>query len=305
MTPLSPTLVVLAAGLGSRYGGLKQLDPMGPNGEPLLDYAVFDALRAGFTRVVFVIREELSEAFKRTIAVRYSKRIDVDYAFQELTDIPPRFSVPAGRVRPWGTLHAILAARKMIDTPFAVINADDYYGEDAFQTLVRFFVNSKTASGESMCLVGYPLRATLSDNGGVNRGICCERNSFLESIAEHRAIRLENDGYCYGLAPSGARVPIDAGAPVSTNCWGFKPSVLERMTRFFESFLANNRDPLAAECYIPSFVDAMIASGEGSCRILDTSATWFGVTYPDDKPNCVHRIRCLIDEGIYPERLWA
>ena len=305
MTDLSPTLVVLAAGLGSRYGGLKQLDPMGPNGEPLLDYAVFDALRAGFTRVVFVIREELEASFKRNVAARYSKKIDVDYAFQALTDIPPRFSVPAGRVRPWGTLHAILAARKMIDTPFAVINADDYYGADAYRTLAHFFGGSKDGNSESMCLVGYPLRATLSDSGGVNRGVCCESNGFLKSVAEHRAIRLENDGNCYGLAPSGARVQIDVDARVSMNCWGFMPSVLEMMSGFFESFLADNSDPLSAECYIPSFVDAMIASGKGVCRILDTSATWFGVTYPDDKPNCVHRIRCLIDAGVYPAPLWA
>ena len=307
MTATAPTLVVLAAGLGSRYGGLKQLDPMGPNGEPLLDYAVFDAQRAGFERVIFVIREELAETFERTIGARYRNRIQVEYAFQALTDIPSRFSVPAGRVRPWGTLHAVLAIRHhSIDGPFAVINADDFYGADAYQAVARFFAaGERQGGGESMCLVGYPLHATLSGCGGVNRGVCRERDGQLESVAEYRSIALESDGCCYGLDPAGARVRLDGDSNISMNCWGFGPSALEKMSGYFDSFLASRGDPLASECYIPSFVDAMIASGQGNCRILDTSATWFGVTYPDDKPDCVARIRSLIEAGAYPECLWG
>ena len=301
----SPTLVVLAAGLGSRYGGLKQLDPMGPNGEPLLDYAVFDALRAGFGRVVFVIREELAEAFESSIGVRYRHRIPVAYAFQTLTDIPARFTLPEGRVRPWGTLHAVLAARQLIDGPFAVINADDFYGVDAYRALARFLGSGQREEGEQMCLVGYPLRATLSGSGGVNRGVCREQEGWLAGVAEHRSIALGGDGACYGLNPGGERVRIELDCRVSMNCWGFGPSALEKMSGYFDSFLASRSDPLASECYIPSFVDAMIASGQGNCRILDTSATWFGVTYPDDKPNCVARIRSLIEAGVYPECLWG
>ena len=304
-----PTLVVLAAGLGSRYGGLKQLDPMGPNGEPLLDYAVFDAMRAGFGRVVFVIREELADAFERTIGSRYRHRIPVAYAFQSLTDIPARFSVPEGRVRPWGTLHAVLAAREQIDGPFAVINADDFYGVDAYYALARFLSNGQhngqRGEGEQMCLVGYPLRATLSGSGSVNRGVCREQDGWLAGVAEHRSIALGSDGACYGLNPGGERLRIELDCLVSMNCWGFGLSALAKMAGFFDAFLASSGDPLASECYIPSFVDAMIASGEGNCRILDTSATWFGVTYPDDKPDCVARIRSLIEAGVYPECLWG
>lgn len=305
MAGQSLTLVVLAAGLGSRYGGLKQLDPMGPNGEPLLDYAVFDALRAGFSRIVFVIREELAEAFERTIGVRYRHCIPVEYAFQSLTDIPARFSVPEGRVRPWGTLHAVLAARKLIDGPFATINADDFYGLDTYLALARFLGDGQGGEGERMCLVGYPLRATLSGSGVVNRGVCREQDGWLAGVAEHRSIALEDDGACYGLSPAGERVRVDLDCCVSMNCWGFRPSALEKMADFFGDFLVSCGDPLASECYIPSFVDALIASGQGGCRILGTSAAWFGVTYPDDKPDCVARIRRLIEAGVYPECLWG
>ena len=306
MTAIAPTLVVLAAGLGSRYGGLKQLDPMGPNGEPLLDYAVFDAQRAGFERVIFVIREELAETFERTIGARYRNRIQVEYAFQALTDIPSRFSVPAGRVRPWGTLHAVLAIRhRSIDGPFAVINADDFYGADAYQAVARFFAaGERQGGGESMCLVGYPLHATLSGCGGVNRGVCRERDGQLESVAEYRSIALESDGCCYGVDPAGARVQLDGDSNISMNCWGFGASVLAQMADHFEGFLARRKDRVSAECYILSFVDAAIASGLGKCRILETSGTWFGVTYPEDKPGCVRSLRALIDAGVYPEFLW-
>lgn len=304
-----PTLVVLAAGLGSRYGGLKQLDPMGPNGEPLLDYAVFDAMRAGFGRVVFVIREELADAFESAIGARYRHHIPVAYAFQSLTDIPSWFSVPEGRVRPWGTLHAVLAAREQIDGPFAVINADDFYGADAYYALARFLGNEQRnrqqGESEQMCLVGYSLGATLSGSGSVNRGVCREQDGWLAGVVEHRSIALEGDGVCYGLNPKGERVRLELDSPVSLNCWGFGSSALEKMVGFFDAFLANCSDPLASECYIPSFVDAMIASGQGNCRILNTSATWFGVTYPDDKPECVARIRSLIAAGVYPECLWG
>ena len=305
MIPDSPTLVVLAAGLGSRYGGLKQLDPMGPKGEPLLDYAVFDALRAGFRRVVFVIRREFSEAFESGIGARYRQRIPVAYAFQELADVPAGFSVPAERVRPWGTLHAVLAARTLIDGSFAVINADDFYGADAYIKLARFLTLGSNGTCKHLALVGYPLRATLSASGGVNRGVCRERNGYLTGVEEHLAMRVEGDGLCYGTRPTGERVPLSDSLRVSMNCWGFPSSVLAGMACFFDDFLRRHGESSTAECYIPSFVDALVSSGEGDCRVLETTANWFGITYPEDKPDSVRQIRKLIDEGAYPEALWG
>ena len=306
MKAMAPALVVLAAGMGSRYGGLKQFDPMGPNGETLLDYSVFDALRAGFGRVVFVIRQDFSVAFKARVGARYAGRIDVDYVFQDLHDVPDGFSVPSERVRPWGTLHAVLAARNAVDGPFAVINADDFYGLDAYRQVTRFFsCADPTAGSGHYCMVGYPIGHTLSASGGVNRGICLETDGFLTSVEEHTGIISGTDGRCQGDNLQGERVVFSADALASMNFWGFTPDVFERMGRFFADFLHARGDESNAECYIPSAVDHLVRAGEADCRILKTDGTWFGVTYPQDKPASMENIRRLIAVGEYATNLWG
>ncbi|MEO8409542.1 MAG: NTP transferase domain-containing protein [Propionivibrio sp.] len=304
------TLVVLAAGLGSRYGGLKQLEPVGPNGEPLLDYAVFDALRAGFARVVFVIRDDFSVVFKSTIGARYSGRIEVDYVCQDIDDVPAGLAIPADRVRPWGTLHAVLAARQAIGGPFAVINADDFYGHDAYCKVADFLAaaDSETAGREHGCMVGYRLEKTLSPHGGVNRGVGREsgkRGAFLAGVEEYKDIRLAADGFCYGFDLAGQRVRIARDATVSMNFWGFGPGILAPFSRNFQEFLTVHGGDADAECYIPGAVDSLIQSGGADCRILKTDEAWFGVTYPQDMPASVEKIRALIAQGMYAKDLWA
>ena len=307
MNTRAPTLVVLAAGMGSRYGGLKQFDAMGPHGETLLDYSVFDALRAGFARVVFVIRRDFAAAFAAGVGRRYGQRIAVDYVYQELADVPAGFRVPATRVRPWGTLHAVLAARHAVHGPFAVINADDFYGDDAFHRVARYFACMPPATDgvDHYCMVGYPIRPTLSAHGGVNRGLCVERDGFLTGVEEYTAIAAGADGVCRGIPLGGKPVELPGNAVVSMNFWGFTASVFSRLERYFADFLEVDGGSLDAECYIPSAVDQLIRCGEADCRILRTDSRWFGVTYPQDKPASVARLRALIAEGVYKDALWA
>lgn len=303
----SPTLLVLAAGMGSRYGGLKQFDPMGPNGETLLDYSVFDALRAGFGRVVFVIRKDFAAAFEARIGMRYCNRIRVDYVYQDLADVPDGFCLPAGRVRPWGTLHAVLAARNAVNEPFAVINADDFYGRDGYRRVARYFkqLNLATAGIDHYCMVGYPIKHTLSASGGVNRGICLDGGGFLSGVEEYTGIISGADGNCRGFNLNGEWAEFPGNALASMNFWGFTPSIFGQMDRYFSSFLADKGRSIDAECYIPSAVDYLIDSGKADCRILETDSRWFGVTYPQDKAGSVENIRALIAAGFYKENLWA
>ncbi len=306
MSTVAPTLLVLAAGMGSRYGGLKQFEPMGPSGETILDYSVFDALRAGFGRVVFVIRKEFAEAFRDVVGQRYCGRIKVDYVFQDLLDVPDGFRVPQGRVRPWGTLHAVLAARDAVHEPFAVVNADDFYGEDAFRRIATHF-NQPAAPGTDVdhyCMVGYPIRQTLSASGGVNRGVCVERGGLLATVEEHTGIVAGGGEVCSGVNLAGDRVEIQDSAVASMNFWGFTPAIFPQMARYFSAFLREHGGDPAAECYIPSVVDHLIRSGEADCRILRTDSVWFGITYPQDKPESAQRIRQLVAAGVYREKLW-
>ena len=306
MAPTAPTLLILAAGMGSRYGGLKQFDPMGPHGETLLDYSIVDALRAGFGRVVFVIRQDFSAAFKASIGMRYADRISVDYVYQDLLDVPDGFVVSPARTRPWGTLHAVLAARKTVDGPFAVINADDFYGFDAYRQVVRYFRDAiATTGGGHYCMVGYPIGHTLSTSGGVNRGICRETEGFLTGVEEHTGIVSGVDGRCRGFNLNGDCVEFSGDALASMNFWGFTPDIFGRMERYFADFLHACGRETDAECYIPSAVDYLIRTGETDCRILKTDASWFGVTYPQDKPASMANIRRLITAGEYATRLWA
>jgi hypothetical protein len=301
---MQPTLLVLAAGMGSRYGGLKQMDPMGPNGETVMDYSVYDAIRAGFGRVVFIIREDFAEAFKQGVGSRFADRIQVDYVFQKLDDLPEGFVVPEGRTKPWGTAHAILAARHAVKENFAVINADDFYGQDAYARAARFFNQLPADAADAMAMVGYPLENTLSDHGHVNRGICkIDANGLLTNVEEILNIERESDGLVRGSSIDGTRHMVPAGSLVSMNFWAFGPAFLTRLEEAFTQFLQTLGDPLKSECYIPTVVDQLIRENEAQCPVLETTSSWFGVTYPNDKPFVVESIHKLIADSEYPEKL--
>lgn len=302
----APTLLVLAAGMGSRFGGLKQCEPMGPNGETLLDYAVFDAHRAGFGRVVFVIREDLTKAFRARAQSRYGGKLRVDCVQQHLDDLPAGFAVPRGRVKPWGTLHAVLAARDAIHEPFAVINADDFYGQDAYRQVGEFFrtSNARPADKDHYCMAGYALCHTLSDGGGVNRGICVGERGMLSAVEEHFDIARRADGRCDGLNLRRERVEIPTQAVASMNFWGFTPAIFDQMRQHLVAFLGERGNDAQAECFIPSVIDTLVRTGRADCRILPTEAQWFGLTYPHDKPKSIRNILALIAADTYPSLLW-
>lgn len=302
---MKPTLLVLAAGMGSRYGGLKQMDPMGPAGETVLDYSVFDAIRAGFGKVVFIIREDFADSFRQTVGSRFAGRIEVDYAFQRLDDLPPGFAVPEGRTKPWGTAHAVRAARHVTRGPFAVINADDFYGSDAYQSVARWFAtNDDSPSRDHYAMVGYPLRNTLSDHGSVNRGICqTDATGLLTDVEEVVDIARDADGIVRGSFLDGSRRAIPDDCPVSMNFWGFTDAFFGQLEDHFTAFLRDKGGELKSECYIPTVVDDMIRQGRADCRVLDTTSSWFGVTYPEDKPHVVASIARLVASGSYPSPL--
>ena len=290
--------------MGSRYGGLKQMDPMGPNGETVLDYSVYDAIRAGFGRVVFIIREDFAEAFKQGVGSRFADRIQVDYVFQKLDDLPDGYSVPEGRVKPWGTSHAVRAARHAVKEHFAVINADDFYGRDAYARAAAFFDSLPEGTTNEIGMVGYPLENTLSDHGHVNRGICkIDEKGFLTNVEEYLDIEREDDGFVRGNALDGKRRVVPAGSLVSMNFWAFGPAFFEQLEEAFIRFLHESGDQLKSECYIPTVVDHLIHGGHAQCPVLRTTSQWFGVTYPADKPFVVESIAKLISDGDYPPNL--
>lgn len=298
-----PTLLVLAAGMGSRYGGLKQMDPMGPNGETILDYSVFDAIRAGFGKVVFVIREDFAPAFKEGVGARFSDRIEIDYAYQKLDDLPTGYSVPAEREKPWGTAHAVRAAREVINEPFAVINADDFYGSHAYQTAADFLSALATASTD-YAIVGYYLKNTLSDHGGVNRGICtASPEGLLTNVEEVVNISRKECGQVTGIGLNTNEREVSEEDLVSMNFWCFSPAYFEQTEEHFSAFLDEHLETPKSECFIPTVVDDFVAKGKASCQILPTTSSWFGVTYPDDKPLVVDAIAALIAAGEYPSQL--
>lgn len=294
------TLLVLAAGMGSRYGGLKQLDPMGPSGETLLDYSVYDALHAGFTKVVFVIRKDFEAEFRSSVGARYAGRIDVDYVFQDLADLPAGYSVPEGREKPWGTAHAIWAAREAVHQPFLAINADDFYGADSYRLLATHLASAK--DGE-FAMAGYQLRNTLSEHGNVARGICrVNEEDALISVQEFIKLEKRGDG---AVDLVGEQTSFTGEEPVSLNFWGFTPSIFEALEKSFEAFLAAEGTALKSEFYIPSAVAAMVTSGKASVKVLRTDAMWFGVTYQEDKPGVVARLAQFVTDGKYPSPLWS
>lgn len=299
-----PTLLILAAGMGSRYGGLKQVDPMGPHGETVLDYSVFDGKRAGFGKVVFVIRRDFEDEFKSKVGSRFDRHIPVEYAYQALDDLPRPFTVPAGRVKPWGTTHAVLAAEKQVREPFAMINADDFYGHDAFVKLAANLVKPRPRDGIGhYSMVGFQLRNTLSDHGSVARGVCTGKNGKLESVTEMTKIVKTANGARNEEDPAHP-VELTGHELVSMNFFGFTPELFPQLRDEFEKFLrASAQDP-KAECYIPKVVDILIRDRKAEVEVLETSGSWFGVTYPEDKAVVVSSIKKLADAGEYPAPLW-
>jgi len=299
---MKPSLLVLAAGMGSRYGGNKQLDQVGPSGETIIDYSIYDAKRAGFGKVVFVIRRDIEEQFKETFVARLKDVIEIDYVFQELGNLPEGFSAPLERNKPWGTSHAILVAKDKIKEPFGVINSDDYYGVDAFKTLYDFLTQDKNDT--NYCIVGYKLGNTLSDHGQVNRGVCrVNSKGFLDNIAEVRGIEKTSDG-AEVKGPDGKISKFSGEEIVSMNLWGFKPSCFRFLGMEFESFLREKINDPKSELDIPTSVDKYVKRGEMTIAILTSNSRWFGVTYREDKPFVVGSIRKMVDAGIYPERLF-
>ena len=298
-----PTLLVLAAGMGSRYGGLKQLEPMGPHGETLLDYSVFDALKAGFGKVIFVIRRDIEVPFRETVGKRYESLVQIDYAFQDLDDLPAGYTNPDGREKPWGTGHAILSAREKVEGDFAVINADDFYGADAYEVIAAYFKECARNQVAPLSMVGYSLERTLSDHGSVNRGLCKASGGLLQSVEEITDIERDREGTILGTNSNGREVQLDPAAPVSMNFWGFSSQIFNPLERHFCQFLKYNSHALSAEFYIPTFIDDMILKEGANCDLLNTSAAWFGVTYPGDRPFVQEHIRELVDSGNYPSPL--
>jgi hypothetical protein len=303
----SLALVVMAAGIGSRYGGLKQIDPVGPSGEVVLDYSVYDALRSGFDRVVFIIREDIEAAFREKIGRRIERAADTAYVFQSPGRVPPGFRVPEGRKKPWGTAHAILCAKDAVTTPFLAINADDYYGRTAFKAMADHLSRAGAAAGTAeFAMVGYRLENTLSEHGTVARGVCtATADGYLVGIRELLKIQRFPDGIKH-TENDAEWIPLDPASWTSMNCWGFTPDLFGELERRFPEFLRRNAGTiLKAEFLIPEVVGELLGEGRARVRILPTRERWFGVTYPEDRPLFRTAILDLINTGVYPRDLWA
>ena len=304
---MKPTLVIMAAGMGSRYGGLKQIDTVDDAGDKIVDFSIYDAMKAGFGKVVFVIKKENEADFREALGDRISEHIEVEYAFQDLKDIPEGFTVPEGRIKPWGTAQAVLSAAEKVHTPFAVINADDFYGREAF-TKIHDFLTEDRSSENEYAMVSFILRNTLTENGYVSRGICdIDEGGFLKSVTERTHIEADGEKAKYTLDGGESYVPLSGDEAVSMNIWGFSLSFMDELKAAFRSFLGDlpkAEDPLKAEYYLPGVVDNMLKEGRAKVRVLSSSDRWFGVTYKEDKENVKKSIQDLKNKGIYPERLW-
>jgi hypothetical protein len=298
---MKPTLLVLAAGMGTRYGGNKQLDEVGPAGETIIDYSIYDAIRAGFGKIVFVIRRDIEQQVKERFVERLKGKIEIDYVFQEITNLPEGAKVSPDRQKPWGTSHAILVAEKKIKEPFGVINADDYYGVESFRILHDFLMNDKDPN--CYCIVGYKLANTLSEHGHVNRGVCKVADGLLKNIVETRQIEKTPDG-AKAPAPDGSFELFTGNEVVSMNLWGFKPSCFTFLGNEFKSFINRSGMDLKSELDIPTSVDKFVKNGEITIKILMSNERWFGVTYREDKPFVVESINKMINRGVYPAKLY-
>lgn len=293
-----PTLLILAAGMGSRYGGLKQLDAMGPMGETMLDYAVQDAISAGFAKIVFVIRRDFEAEFHKHISSRYDARIDLQFAYQSLEDLPAGFTPPPARTKPWGTAQAIYAARNIIAEPFAVINADDFYGKESYEILAKQ-LSEEDPTTLSISMVGYQLAKTLSPHGSVNRGVCQLHKNKLKTVEEYTNIAANAAGVVIGKNLKGDRQVLSSHTVVSMNCWGFTPQIFAAIEAHFIAFLKERGSEMKSECYIPTVVDELIHTGQAECQVMLTCSPWFGVTYPEDKERVVASLKELCESGQY------
>ena len=303
---VKPILVVMAAGIGSRYGGLKQIDPMGPNGEIIMDYSIYDALKAGFGKVVFVIKKDIEEVFREKIGKRVEKLVDTEYVYQRIEDIPEGFTLPSERVKPWGTAHAVMSSRNVVDKPFAVINADDFYSRHSFQVLSDYLkdVNGQTEP-YPFCMVGFQIENTLTEYGHVARGICSVGgDGCLKKIQERT--RIQKFGTAAKYTEDGETwIDIPYGSMVSMNAWGFTPSLFRDLDERFPSFLqSNSANILKAEFFIPTVIDSLISEGKASVKVLPSRERWYGVTYQEDKPVVRQALKELILSGTYPADLW-
>ncbi len=302
-----PVLVIMAAGMGSRYGGLKQIDPVDQEGHIIMDFSMYDARRAGFEKVIFIIKKEIEEDFKQSVGNRMSGIMEVEYAYQDLHNIPGGFAVPEGRVKPWGTAHAVLSAIDLIDGPFAVINADDYYGKEAFQKIYDYLSTHEDDEKYRYTMVGYQLGNTVTDNGHVARGLC-EMNSAgeLTGIQERTRIEKRDGGIAYSEDDGATWVSVPADTTVSMNMWGFTRSILDEIRAGFPAFLEEGlqTNPLKCEYFLPSVVSELIGEGKAAVSVLHSADKWYGVTYKEDKPVVMAAIQKLKDEGVYPQHLW-
>lgn len=302
-----PVLVILAAGMGSRYGGLKQIDPVDDKGHKIIDFSIYDAIRAGFGKVVFIIKKENEKDFRECVGDAVSGHVEVEYVFQELDRVPEGFRIPEGRVKPWGTAHAILCCKDVVDRPFAVINADDYYGRSAFEELYRFLTTHEDDEKYRYAMVGYQLGNTLTENGSVARGVCVtDEDGYLQEIAERTKIVRTADGAAYTEDDGKTWVPLPLDTPVSMNMWAFSPSILKELEGALDRFFAEEveKNPLKSECYLPIEVDRLLRAGKATVEVLHSADKWFGVTYKEDKPFVMESIRKLKEAGVYPDVLW-
>ena len=298
---MQPTLLILAAGMASRYGSMKQIEGFGPSGETIMDYSIYDAMRAGFTKVVFIIRKDFADNFKNIMEPKLKGKIATDYVFQDMHSFTGDYKVPAERTKPWGTAHAVLCAKDAVKEPFAVINADDFYGRDAFEKAYAFL--TKQVNEKLYCIIGYELAKTLSDNGTVSRGVCqVDADGNLVSIAERTKIYQDGDKITYEEGDKKFEVPFDS--KVSMNFWGFDPSVFAYTQKIFAEFLAEQGTNPKAEFFIPIIGDKLIRDGKGNIKVIPTSAQWFGVTYKEDAPGVQASLNALIAKGEYPSNLW-
>lgn len=301
---MKPTLFVLAAGMGSRYGGLKQLDPLGPDGQTIMDYSIYDAILSGFGKVVFVIRKDFEKDFREKILSKYEGHIPVDVVFQDVNNLPEGYTCPAERTKPWGTNHAVMMGRDAICEPFAVINADDFYGRDAFRVIAAELNRPRNRKGD-YCMVGFRVGNTMTENGSVSRGVCTtDEDGNLSTVVERTAISYDDESKICFTDDNGVKVVLDPSTPVSMNLWGFTPDYFEYSEREFKRFLDEKIDTPKSEFYIPTCVDTLIHSGEATVKVLDTDSRWFGVTYAADRQGVVDKLNELHLQGYYPDKMF-
>jgi NDP-sugar pyrophosphorylase family protein len=300
---MKTTLLFLAAGMGSRYGGLKQLDQFGPNGETLMEYSIYDGIKAGFEKIIFVIRRDFEQAFKETYIDKIKDKVEVDYVFQELNALPAGFSIPEGREKPWGTGHAIMVAKDVINEPFAVVNADDFYGREAYQIIHDFLATLDKYDSTTYTIIGYPLAKTLSEHGHVSRGVCeVDKDGNLIEVIERLKIAREKNGIYYH--EDGNSFPLPEDTSVSMNLMGFDPTFFNYLEKYFVDFLKESIDNLKSEYLLPTVVNKLAVTNQVKVKVLKTDAQWFGVTYQEDRPIVIKKIKDMVEKGIYPSHLW-